>query len=116
MTDELRAKFDAWWNSDEDIPTFNCRPDSPLRWAMAGWYAAHASRDAEVEALKEGRQRLPAGWKIEVRYIGDQAGLCVIGPPEAGGFAVDGQTSDQSDIRDSVIRALGAAMAKESGE
>ena len=57
QADELRAKFAAWWDSDEDIPTFNCRPDSPLRWAMAGWYAAYASRDAEVEALKRDAER-----------------------------------------------------------
>lgn len=66
---------------------------------------------AEIERnARDDRQCLPAGWKIEVRYLGDRAGLCVMGPPEAGGFAIDGQTKDPSDIRDSVIRALGDAM------
>lgn len=82
-TDELRAKFDAWWNSDEPTPTFNCRLDSPLRWALAGWYAAHASRDAEVEALKKRIEDAPI-YYIPTEKPTDQDGwVQVIGSVKA---------------------------------
>lgn len=68
---------------------------------------------AELAALRarlEGRQTLPAGWKIEVRDNGSNQGLCVLGPKDVGAFAVDKDTNHVSEIRDVIICALGIAI------
>ena len=54
-TDELRAKFEAWWKEnywyvDENLSSLK-------HYAWMGWLAAHASRDAEVEALRKDAER-----------------------------------------------------------
>lgn len=52
-TDELRAKFEAWRDS---LPAKHwARYD--LSACKLGWDAAHASRDAEVEALCKDAER-----------------------------------------------------------
>lgn len=70
-----------------------------------------------AEAVKDDRQRLPKGWRIEVREaMGLQPGLCVLGP--VGAFAVDRDTMHKSTIRGEVIEAFGMAMhnsAREDG-
>ncbi len=48
-TDELRAKFYTWWRQQI------WKPDWSDGWKA--WQAAHASRDAEVEALKRDAER-----------------------------------------------------------
>jgi len=54
-TGELRAKFEAWWKEnywyvDENLSSLK-------HYAWMGWLAAHASRDAEVEALCKDAER-----------------------------------------------------------
>ena len=55
-TDELRAKFEAWaseyqWSRDRQM---SCEEDDS---SSSAWQAAHASRDAEVEALRKDAER-----------------------------------------------------------
>ena len=64
-TDELRAKFEAWANLEKyDLERSNAGwdyGDAATECAWRSWQAAHASRDAEVEALR--------------RQVGDLAAL-----------------------------------------
>ena len=50
-TNELRAKFEAWWK--ENYWYVDEKLSSLKHYAWMGWLAAHASRDAEVEALRK---------------------------------------------------------------
>lgn len=58
MTDELRAKFEAWWQRLLQTPcgtSYNSQMPAEGDYrgiALLAYEAAHASRDAEVEALK----------------------------------------------------------------
>lgn len=65
MTDELRAKFEEWW--EENYFYVHEKLASLKEYAWMGWQAAHASRDAEVEAAKieisDGLRKLPALWR-----------------------------------------------------
>lgn len=61
-TDELRAKFEAWCAAEMNDPQplkgkrgNYIELDTQLAWTV--WQAAHASRDAEVEALKRDAER-----------------------------------------------------------
>ena len=68
--DELRAKFEAWAKSKGSRLTRTLEGndywDSWTCAAWVAWQAAHASRDAEVEALKRDAERYR--W---LRDIGD---------------------------------------------
>ena len=62
MTDELRAKFEAWVSKNTNWSLSRSANESDDDWgpyihertacAWLGYQEAHASRDAEVEALK----------------------------------------------------------------
>lgn len=54
-TDDLRAKFEAWWK--ENYWYVDGKLSSLKHYAWMGWLAAHASRDAEVEALRKDAAR-----------------------------------------------------------
>lgn len=61
MTNELRAKFEAWRDS---LPAKHwARYD--LSACKLGWDAAHASRDAEVEALQDALFQISVRLKTE---------------------------------------------------
>lgn len=71
--------------------------------------AAIDTHIAEIaEAVRDDRQRLPSGWRVEVREANGLSGLCVFGP--IGAFAVDCDTMHKSAIRGEVIDAFGKAM------
>lgn len=56
MTDELRAKFDAWYpNVIGDVQPFDC------------YMEGHASRDVEVEALRKDAERYRAFRRAAIR-------------------------------------------------
>ncbi len=50
-TDKLRAKFEAWWLRNGD--PFDLHKVA----AWETWQAAHASRDAEIEAMRKDAER-----------------------------------------------------------
>lgn len=60
-TDELRAKFEAWWLRNGD--PFDLHKVT----ARETWQAAHASRDAEVEALRKDAERYRAFRRAAIR-------------------------------------------------
>lgn len=67
MTDELRAKFEAWYVENAfDYPSnpIGSR-ECGLQWKA--WQAAHASRDAEVEALRKDAERYRAFRRAAIR-------------------------------------------------
>ena len=63
MTDELRAKFEAWWQCLLQTPnaiSYNSKMPAEGDYrgiALLAYQAAHASCDAEVEALKRDAER-----------------------------------------------------------
>ena len=62
-TDELRAKFEAWWNFLLQTPNATAYSsglpaDGDYQgFSWLAFQAAHASRDAEVEALRKDAER-----------------------------------------------------------
>lgn len=54
-TDELRAKFEAWIRVN--VTDFHYLPADVRRFAEHVFAGAHASRDAEVEALRKDAER-----------------------------------------------------------
>lgn len=66
MTDELRAKFEAWASSHklsllrDGVVVDYAYYVTDMAWNA--WQAAHASRDAEVEALRAARDEAKDGW------------------------------------------------------
>jgi len=73
-----------------------------------GWQAKTSSLGTG-DAV-DARQKLPAGWNIEVRENAGVKALCIFGP--IGCFAVDGTTDFPSMIRTEIIESLQAALAK----
>ena len=119
MTDELRAKFEAWAKSVKGSPIpldvseyhFVTYLDDVTSIAWHAWQAAHASRDAEVEALKRDAERY--------RWLRDVAwSLPAIPQEELPACAVfSGSGRRCKDISgEEMDQAIDAAMAKESGE
>lgn len=62
-TDELRAKFEAWMRGREGYPFAG--QFANLMWAS--YQSAHASRDAEVEALRKDAERYRAFRRAAIR-------------------------------------------------
>lgn len=63
-TDKLRAKFEAWWNTWHQFPElFSDNKEICFR----GYQVAHASRDAEVEALRKDAERYRAFRRAAIR-------------------------------------------------
>src|SRR6185312_16081868 len=73
-TDELRAKFEARFpRLDLSKDGYGNYYNAKTLMHFYGWLAAHASRDAEVEALRKDAER----YKLLRSCSGHQAPFCV---------------------------------------
>lgn len=62
--DELRAKFEMWWTSPRG---FSMAIPQTVESHFRAYQAAHASRDAEVEALRKDAERYRAFRRAAIR-------------------------------------------------
>lgn len=105
QADELRAKFEAWAKNQRlpirkgNLDAEYALMETDLAWAS--WQAAHASRDAEVEALRKDAER----YQLLRSCSGYQAPFCVTQNIGHDWIIVR---------RDELDQAIDAAMREES--
>lgn len=122
-TDELRAKFEAhftpppyeWiftrYGKDSSWPHLYRHYDVQCAWE--GWQAAHASRDAEVEALRKDVERL--NWLEQDMKAGSD-GTSIYYCPGKFCYPYLSSSGVGEKSENTLREAIDAAMAKESGE
>jgi len=106
-TDELRAKFEAWWKEnywyvDENLSSLK-------HYAWMGWLAAYASRDAEVEALRKDAERWRSLVAENNKGRHGKFRICWLDSSREGFITTDGVSRDGKD-EEAVVRIFDAAM------